>query len=145
MVRHHGEFQLGFDHQTTLSGVTYGTFENGWEVRAVFTNLGGSAITNPATLTVIPDVSPAITTQPISQTVPSGQPVTFSAAASGAPPPTVEWQLSVDHGTTRIDTGLTSPSFSGEAIPFVNGWEVRAVFTNFAGSAISNPATLTVA
>jgi hypothetical protein len=105
---------------------------------------GGSATTNPATLTVIPDVTPTITTQPISQTIPSGQPVTLSAAGSGAPPPTVEWQLSVDHGTTWIDTRLTLPSFTGEAIPFVNGWEVRAVFTNIAGSATSNAATLTV-
>jgi hypothetical protein len=30
------------------------------------------------------------------------------------------------------------------AIPFANGWEVRAVFTNLAGSATTNPATLTV-
>ncbi len=36
----------------TLSGVVLGTFENGWEFRAVFTNGGGSATTEPATLTV---------------------------------------------------------------------------------------------
>ena len=39
-------------NSTTLSGVVYGTFENGWQVRAVFTNGSGSATTNPATLTV---------------------------------------------------------------------------------------------
>ena len=29
-----------------------GAFENGWQVWAVFTNVAGSATTNPATLTV---------------------------------------------------------------------------------------------
>ena len=147
------QWQLSFDNGSTWSDTTLtspsfsGTaipFANGWEVRAVFTNLGGSATTNPATLTVIPDVAPTITTQPISQSVPSGQTVTFSAAASGTPTPTVQWQLSVDNGSTWSDTTLTSPSFSGTAVPFANGWEVRAVFTNFGGSATTNAATLTV-
>jgi hypothetical protein len=147
------QWQLSFDNGSTWSDTTLtspsfsGTaipFANGWEVRAVFTNFGGSATTNPATLTVIPDVAPTITTQPISQSVPSGQTVTFSAAASGTPTPTVQWQLSVDNGSTWSDTTLTSPSFSGTAVPFANGWEVRAVFTNFGGSATTNAATLTV-
>jgi hypothetical protein len=120
-------------------------FENGWEVRAVFTNSGGSATSNAATMTVTA-VAPVITTQPISQTVPSGQAVTFSAAASGNPNPTVQWQLSVSGGSGWFDVaGLTSPSFTtGTLTAFENGWEVRAVFTNSGGSATSNAATLTV-
>jgi hypothetical protein len=120
-------------------------FENGWEVRAVFTNSGGSATSNAATMTVTA-VAPVITTQPISQTVPSGQAVTFSAAASGNPNPTVQWQLSVSGGSGWFDVaGLTSPSFTtGALTAFENGWEVRAVFTNSGGSATSNAATLTV-
>ena len=87
-----------------------------------------------------------ITTQPISQTVPSGQTVTFSAAASGNPTPTVQWQLSLNGGSSWGNLGgLTSPSFTtGPLTAFVNGWEVRAVFTNGGGSATTNPATIHV-
>ena len=35
-----------------LTGPIFGTFENGWEFRAVFTNDTGSTTTNPVTLTV---------------------------------------------------------------------------------------------
>ncbi len=121
-------------------------FENGWKVRAVFTNSAGSVTSNPATLTVVARVAPSITTQPQDQTVTSGQTATFSAVASGAPTPTVQWQLSVDGGATWGSVaGLTSPSFtSGPVTWFENGWKVRAVFTNSAGSVTSNPATLTV-
>jgi hypothetical protein len=129
---------------TTISGMPT-AFVNGWEFRAVFTNGGGSATTTAATLTVLPDIGPKITTQPISQSVTLGGTVTFTAAASGTPTPTVQWQVSVDGGTTWIDApGLTTPSISGVPTPFVNGWEVRAVFTNDGGSATTNAATLTV-
>jgi phospholipase C len=148
------QWQLSVDHGSTwfnVAGLTSPSFSgtvtpfvNGWEVRAVFTNPIGSATTNAATLTVI-SAPPVITLQPVSQTAKSGQTVTFSSAATGTPSPTVQWQLSVDHGSTWSDVaGLTSPSFSGTVIPFVNGWEVRAVFTNAVGSATSNAATITV-
>lgn len=96
--------------------------------------------------TVTPCTAPTISQQPASQTALSGHTVTFSAAATTETAPTVQWQLSLDHGTTWGNVaGLTSPSFNGVASPFVNGWEVRAVFTNPIGSATTNPATLTVA
>jgi hypothetical protein len=86
-----------------------------------------------------------VTTQPLSQTVASGTTVTFSAAASGTPAPTVQWQVSVDGGEVWITVpGLTTPSISGAPTPFLNGWEFRALFTNVAGSAATNAATLTV-
>lgn len=46
MVRHRGKFHVD---SNTLSGVT---FENDGQVRAVFTNDGGTATTNAGTLTV---------------------------------------------------------------------------------------------
>jgi hypothetical protein len=128
---------------TTLSGMPI-PFVNGWEFRAVFTNLAGTATTNAATLTVLPDIAPVVTTQPLSQTVALGGTATFTAAASGTPAPTVQWQVSVNGGSTWIDTGLTSTTISGMPIPFVNGWEFRAVFTNGGGSVATNAATLTV-
>jgi len=73
---------------------------------------------------------PTITTQPISQSVYLGQTATFTAAGTAIPTPTVEWQVSVDGGSTWIDTGLATTTISGVPIAFVNGWELRAVFTS---------------
>jgi hypothetical protein len=94
---------------------------------------------------VTPCTAPTISLQPNSQTVAAGQNFTFTAAASTETAPSVQWQLSVDHGSTWFDVaGWTSPSLSGTAIPFANGWQFRARFTNPIGSATTNAATLTV-
>jgi alpha-tubulin suppressor-like RCC1 family protein len=136
-------------NSTTLSGPIFGTFENGWQVRAIFTNVAGSATTNPATLTVPSPVAPTITTQPTDQTASPGQIATFTAAASGTPTPTVVWQVSYDGGTTWSDI-MGNPTSVGTTLSgvifgtFENGWQVRAVFTNGSGSVTTNPATLTV-
>jgi hypothetical protein len=45
-------YAIGSDGHVYAWGTVYGTFENGWQVRAVFTNVGGTATTDPATLTV---------------------------------------------------------------------------------------------
>jgi alpha-tubulin suppressor-like RCC1 family protein len=128
---------------TSISGMPT-AFVNGWELRAVFTNGGGSATTNAATLSVLPDIAPVVTIEPLNQSVASGGTATFTAAASGTPTPTVQWQVSVDGGVTWDDTGVTSTTISGMPTAFVNGWELRAVFTNGGGSATTNAATLTV-
>jgi hypothetical protein len=117
--------------------------ESGDQFRAVFTNLAGSATTNPATLTV--NTAPTVTTQPTSQSVTDGHTATFSAAASGSPSPAVRWQVSTDAGKTFADIpGATSPVYSLTAILGENGNQYRAVFTNVAGSATTLAATLTV-
>jgi len=128
---------------TTISGMPT-AFLNGWEFRAVFTNLAGSATTTVATLGVLPDIAPVVTTQPTNQSVASGGTATFTAAASGTPAPTVQWQVSVDGGSTWIDTVLTTTTISGMPTAFLNGWEFRAVFTNGGGTAVTNAVTLTV-
>ena len=90
----------------TLSNTT--TAQNGDEYRAVFTNSVGTATTNAATLTVTTaQFAPSVTTQPASQTVTAGQTATFTAAASGNPTPTVQWQVSTDSGSTFSD--ITAP------------------------------------
>jgi hypothetical protein len=139
----------GTSTSDTLSGQVYGTFENGWEVRAVFTNGGGSATSNSATLTVIAPSAPTVTLQPTDQASHAGDIVSFTATASGDPDPTVVWQVSTDGGTSWSDIEgngtSTSDELSGRVFgTFENDWEVRAAFTNDAGSATSNPATLTV-
>jgi uncharacterized protein len=89
--------------------------------------------------------APVITADPTSQTVPAGDTVSFSAASSGTPTPTLQWEISVDGGNTWIAApGLTSPTISGKPTVFLNGWEFRAVFTNDEGEAATTPATLMV-
>ena len=91
-------------------------------------------------------IAPVVTTQPTSQSVPSGGTLTFTAGASGTPTPTVQWQYSVDGGTSWSNlAGFTAASFTaGPLTAFENGWEVRAVFTNAGGTATSNAATITI-
>ena len=92
-----------------------------------------------------PDAAPTIATDPTSQSAPSGTTLTFSAAANIATP-NAQWQASVNGGSSWITLpGATSNTFTtGTLTPFENGWEVRAVFTNYVGSATTNPATITV-
>jgi hypothetical protein len=117
--------------------------ESGDAYRAVFTNSAGSAVSNAAALTV--STAPSVTTQPGGQSVVSGTTVTFSAAASGTPAPTVQWQVSTDGGNTWSNIGgATSTSYSFGAGTGNNGYQYRAVFTNSAGSAASSAAGLSV-
>ena len=132
---------------TTLILSNTTTAQNGDEYRAVFTNSVGTATTSAATLTVNTALfAPSVTTQPASQTVTAGQTVTFTAAASGNPTPTVQWQVSTDGGSTFSDiTGATSTTLTlSNTTTAQNGDEYRAVFTNSVGTATTNAATLTV-
>ncbi len=135
---------------TNLSGATSTTFtsgalnglENNWELRAVFTNSVSSATSNAAVMTFT--AAPVVTTQPLSQSYTSGQSLTFTAAASGTPSPTVQWQYSLNTGSTWTNlSGATSTTFTSGALNGLeNNWELRAVFTNSVSSATSNPATM---
>ena len=86
-------------------------------------------------------VAPLMTTQPVNQTVPLGNLATFTAAASGNPTPTVQWQVSTDGGATYADVGGANSTTFSVAMTLANsGYWYRAVFTNFGGSATSNGA-----
>ena len=109
----------------------------------MFTNSAGTATTSAATLSVIS--APAIiTTNPVSQTIVAGSSVTFTAAASGNPIPTVQWQVSTGGGAFTNVSGATSTSYTFSATPAQTANEYRAVFTNSAGTTITSAATLTV-
>lgn len=134
----------GWNSSTEATGALT-AFENGWEIRAVFANAAGTTASDPATITVISPVAPVVTAQPQSQTAFSGRTLTFTAAASGTPSPTVSWQVSVDKGSTWITAGVTTTTFtSGTLTSFENGWEVRAVFSNMAGTTPTNAAVISV-
>ena len=120
---------------------------SGDEYRALFTNGAGSQTSKPATLTV--QSVPTVTTNPHSTTATAGEAATFTAAASGVPTPTVQWQVSSNHGTSwasdTSDAGNTSDTLTVAAVTLAeSGQEYRAVFTNAAGSRVSSEATLTV-
>ncbi len=127
---------------TTLSFTTQ-VSDNGNQYRAVFTNIVSSATTTAATLTVF--FGPTVTLNPVSQTVNSGSLATFTAAATGNPTPTVQWQISTDGGATFQNiAGATLTTLSFTALASQNGNRFRAVFTNTVGSATTTAATLTV-
>jgi hypothetical protein len=83
---------------------------------------------------------PVITTQPSSQTVLSGTPVTFSVRASGTSPLRYQWQRNGADiiGATAADYTISSPAASDDGARF------RATVGNDFGSALSNEAILTV-
>jgi CSLREA domain-containing protein len=125
---------------TTLT-FTATAAQNGNQYRAVFTNSGGTATTTAATLTV--NTAPAITTNPANQTVCAGATATFTAAASGSPAATVQWQVSTGGPFSNIP-GATSTTLSFAATTAQNGNSYRAVFTNSCSTATTTAATLTV-
>jgi alpha-tubulin suppressor-like RCC1 family protein len=118
--------------------------ENGHEFRAVFSNAAGKATSSPATLSV--HQLPAVTKQPLSVTVNEGQSAVFEAAASGFPTPTVQWEVSTDGGGSwsPIEAATTTTLTIAGTKFSENGDRFRAVFSNAAGKATSNSATLTV-
>ncbi len=93
----------------------------------------------------VPTTAAIVTSSPSSTTVAAGSTYSFTAAGSGAPAPTVQWQRSNDGGTTFADiVGATSTTYSTSAALTDSGAQFRAVFTNSSGSATTSAATLTV-
>ena len=137
---------------SNVSGATSATLtvksttaaQNGYQYRAVFTNSVGTATTAVATLSV--QFGPTVTTSPTSQSTTAGQNVSFSAAASGNPAPSVQWQVSTDGGVTYSNiSGATGTTLTLSSVSTSqSGYRYRAVFTNTIGSATSAAATLTV-
>ena len=127
----------------TLSFVTTAA-QTGGLYEAVFTNSVGSATSTAATLTVTS--APVITTNPTNVTVTAGANAVFTAAATGSPTPTVQWQVSTNGGTTFANlAGATSATLTiTAATAAMNGNQYKAVFTNATSSATTTAATLTV-
>ncbi len=121
--------------------------ENGYLFRAVFINSLGRVYTSAATLTVSGATAsaPTVTAQPASLTVVKNTVVAFTAAASGYPAPSAQWQVSTNGGSTWSNvSGATAPTYQFTTAVTQNGYRYRAVFANATGSAASAAATLTV-
>ena len=93
----------------------------------------------------LPGPAPTVTTHPTNQTVRAGGTAIFTAAASGNPAPTVQWQVSTNNGSTwNYANGATSTTYAFTATAADHGKRFRAVFTNSAEQVTTTPAILTV-
>jgi len=115
-------------------------------VKAENTAVVGNSNTGNGTLTVnAPCTAPVLTTQPAAQSITYGANASFSAAASGAPAPTEQWQVNAGSGFTNL-TGETGATLTLTKPGVASGGNLyRAVFTNGCGSVNSNSVALTVA
>jgi len=118
--------------------ITYAFAGDGTDFNAAATGSGTLTVNPPATV-------PHIITKPHSHRVTAGQSVTFTAAATGFPKPTIQWQVSTDGGLTFTDiSGATQTRLTFTAQASQNGNKYRAVFTNADATATTTAATLTV-
>jgi len=136
---------------SSISGATSTTYdfsatsaESGDLYRAVFTNSKGQVTSTAATLTVTVNSSPVVRVNPLSQAVDVGQSVTFTAAASGTPSPTVQWEMSANGVSYTAIAGATSTTYSFTPTAAQSGDKYCAVFTNVFGTVTTTAATLTV-
>jgi hypothetical protein len=109
----------------------------------IATNIGGSATSSVATVTVL--LPPSITSQPLNQTLTQGTTASFFAGAAGSPPFTFQWLY---NGSPLSDggqvTGSTTTNLTISNVQFTNGGNYALFVTNVVGSAMSTSAVLTV-
>ncbi len=133
----------------SITGVTISM--NGYQYEAVFSNILGTVTSNLAVLTV--DFAPTVTNEPSNTTINAGNNASFTAAASGNPTPTVQWQVSTDGGAifTNVNDGsiyggaTTDTLNISDAPAWMTGYQYQAVFSNTVSPvATSSVSTLTV-
>lgn len=118
---------------TAVAGVTPEMTAYGFETCPGGTSEVGEVSPSPAVL-------PQITQQPASQTVPLGQPASFSVSATGGTPLSYQW---LRNGTPI--PGATSPSYAMNAVGSADNAAVFSVkVSNPYGTATSADAVLTV-
>ncbi len=108
---------------------------------------GDTVRSETATFEVVAATTPpVVTTQPVGALVTVGDPAAFTAAASGAPAPAVQWQSAPAAGDWADVPGATGGTLTvASATLAASGTRYRAVFTSTAGTATSAEAVLTVA
>lgn len=119
--------------------------DSGARFRCNVVGAAGDDWTRAAILTVTASagVAPTITAQPVLSSASGypGDPYTVTAAASGTPAPSIQWQVSSDGVTGWANiAGATSSPLTQETYYGSYGTDVyfRAVFTNASGSVTSN-------
>jgi|GEM_PF-1350063 len=108
--------------------------------RILATNLGSDSAFSTEASAATDGIAPAMTLQPVNQSVAAGQTATFLAGASGTPSPTFQWKL---NGANI--SGATSNSYTTSAtIAADDGNSYTLVATNSAGTFTSNAAILSI-
>lgn len=87
---------------------------------------------------------PVIVTHPADQTVTEGDKATFTASARSAKSMTCQWQVDTGDGVWRDIRNANSTTLTLTASMADNGNRYRCVFSNEDGTAVTNPAKLTV-
>ncbi len=100
-------------------------------------NALGTTNSSPATLTVI--VPPLITAQPQNVTTNQGSNATFTVAASGTGPFGYQWRFNAAN-----ISGATASSYTRSNVQSSNAGNYSVTVSNFAGTALSSNALLTV-
>ncbi len=119
--------------------ISNATAEAGGSYTVVVTNAAGSVMSNPAVVTVNTTVIPtAIVTQPVSQSVVEGQPVTFAVAAQGTLL-TYQWRK----GDADI-VGANAAALVIEGAQLSDAGDYSVVVSGMDGTVTSTVATLTV-
>jgi hypothetical protein len=106
-------------------------------INCVVSNLMG--IANSNTVNLIVGIKPIIITQPISQTITAGSPVTFSVVADGSVPLAYQWSK---NGT--VINGANSNNYIINSVTNSDSGSYSCVVSNSYGSITSDTASLTV-
>ena len=125
------------NYSTPVTTIT----DNGAQFSVSVSNSSGTATSNSALLTITaPVTAPAITLQPLAQSVTAGQAATFSVATTGTAPMTYQWSRNgspiIGATSSLYTTALTAASD--------NGSQFTVLVSNSAGNVVSIPATLNV-
>lgn len=135
-----GATASSYTTSATLAG------DNGNQYRVIATNSAGTTTSNVATLSVTLPAAPSFTAHPANVSITEGYNAQFTVAVSGAPTPTLQWQLSTDNGGSWGNiTGETGTVLNVTGVMLTdNGRQFRAVASNSVSTVNSNAAVLTV-
>jgi hypothetical protein len=166
--------QGGYQYLSLIGGASGGTLVNGVATISYAWPTGGStgqqtliaqytgdslytgSLSAASTVTTqVTPTPPSVTAQPYNAVAsygngcvtggPCSDNISFDAAASGNPSPSVQWQLSTDSGVTFTDVpGATSTYYGLNPPVSATGDQYRAVFTNASGSVTTNAASVRV-
>lgn len=121
--------------------------DDGARLRLRAGNASGSVLSSVARLSVAERlVAPAISVDPVDQSVLEGETASFTVAGSGKPVPTVQWQQrAATTGAWADIIGATGGTYTTPPLTLAaSGSQYRALLTNRAGQAESLVASLTV-
>ncbi|WP_431787430.1 immunoglobulin domain-containing protein [Vibrio harveyi] len=143
-------WKQGATEVSTGSGLTAtytksnATTADAGDYTCTFTNDEGSDTSDAATVTIsTAPIAPTVSVQPTDTTVTEGQPFTLTSEATGSTPMQWVWKKGGSEVSGSSGTGLTATLTKNVAQLAHNG-SYTCEFTNEAGTAISDEATVTV-